>query len=68
MRLLIKNGRFLNPATNTDEITDLLIEDNVVLRNEKENNELAHQEIDATDYFVMTVLIDVHFHLIEPGF
>jgi dihydroorotase len=44
MRLLIKNGRFLNPATNTD------------------------QEIDATDYWVMPGLIDVHVHLREPGF
>ena len=36
MKILIKGGRVLNPATNMDEIADVLVEDNKVVAIEKE--------------------------------
>lgn len=68
MRILIKNGRLLNPATNTDQVTDILIEDGKVIKIAKKINALADQEIDATNYWVTPGFIDVHVHLREPGF
>ena len=68
MSLLIKNGRLLNPATNTDAIKDILIEDTTILAignsiNEKE----ADKVIDAKECYVMPGLIDLHVHLRDPG-
>ena len=36
MKILVKNGRVLNPATNLDEIADVLVEDSKVVAIEKE--------------------------------
>ena len=36
MKILINNGRVLNPATSMDEIADVLVEDNKVVAIEKE--------------------------------
>ena len=30
MRMLIKNGRVIDPASNTDDIWDILVEDGVI--------------------------------------
>ena len=30
MRMLIKNGRVIDPASNTDDIRDILVEDGVI--------------------------------------
>ena len=30
MRMLIKNGRVIDPASNTDDIRDILVEDGVM--------------------------------------
>lgn len=30
MRMLIKNGRVIDPASNTDDIRDILVEDGVL--------------------------------------
>lgn len=68
MRILIKNGRLLNPATGTDTITDILVENNKVIKIADKINELADQEIEAEGYWVTPGLIDVHVHLREPGF
>jgi len=71
VNLIIKNGRVIDPSTNRDEITD------VVIRNGKieslgvttlSESELAHFDlIDATDKWVVPGLIDIHVHFREPG-
>lgn len=67
MKLLIKNGRILNPATNMDEIADLLIEDGKVKAIAKELETEADKVIDATEKFVMPGFIDLHVHFRDPG-
>ena len=67
MSVLIKNGRVLNPATNTDDILDVLVEDGVVTKLEKEIEAEAERVIDATGCYVMPGFIDLHVHLRDPG-
>lgn len=67
MKVLIKNGRVINPATSMDEIADLMIENDKVVAIEKEITEGADKVIDATDKFVMPGFIDLHVHFRDPG-
>ena len=67
MKILVKNGRVLNPATNMDEIADVLIEDSKVVAIEKEIDVEADKVIDATGNFVMPGFIDLHVHFRDPG-
>lgn len=68
--LLIKSGRVIDAATNTDEVLDVFIRDGKIetvgsqLQVEAENS----QTIDATGCFVMPGFIDLHVHLRDPGF
>ncbi len=69
MKLLIKNGRILDPSVNRDEIGDLLAEDGVI---RKVGGQIADEAdcsevIDATGCFVMPGLVDLHVHLRDPG-
>ena len=66
MKILVKNGRVLNPATNMDEIADVLIEDSKVVAIEKEIDVEADKVIDATGNFVMPGFIDLHVHFRDP--
>ena len=67
MKILIKNGRVVDPSQNLDKVCDLLVEDGKV---KAIGNDLACEgaEIfDATDKVVMPGIIDMHTHLREPG-
>lgn len=68
MTILIKNGRVIDPATDTDEIMDLFIRDGRIAKREKNCEEAADQTVDAAGCFVMPGLIDLHVHLRDPGF
>lgn len=68
MRLLIKNGRVLDPANNRDGKYDILVENDLISRVASEINEEADRVIDAKNCYVMPGLIDLHVHLREPGF
>ena len=67
MKILIKNGRVLNPATGTDEMLDVLVEDGIVKKMEKQIREEAERIIDAKGCYVMPGFIDLHVHLRDPG-
>lgn len=71
MKIWIKNGRVLNPATKTDEILDILTEDSYIKQIGKElssdQTADADQIIDASGCYVMPGLIDMHVHLRDPG-
>lgn len=68
MKLLIKNGRVIDPATKTDAVSDVLIEDGRIAVVEKSIKEKADKTIDAKGCFVMPGFIDLHVHLRDPGF
>lgn len=67
--ILIKNGRLVNPATNTDEVMDVAIENGKILKVEKGIEENGFEKvIDAAGKIVAPGLIDVHVHFRDPGF
>ena len=68
MTILIKNGRVIDPATKTDEVLDILIQDERIVKREKNSKEKADRIIDAKGCFVMPGFIDLHVHLRDPGF
>ncbi len=69
MRILIKSGRVIDPANDTDKVSDLLIEGGKVARIDQNISISPDTEvIDATGQFVVPGLVDMHTHLREPGF
>lgn len=68
MTILIKGGRLLDPATDTDEVLDLYIEDGMIVKREKNCKTRADRVVDARGKYVMPGLIDMHVHLRDPGF
>ena len=67
MSLMIKGGRVLDPATKTDQIADIYIEDGVVKKIGTKLKEKADETVDASGKYVMPGFIDLHVHLREPG-
>lgn len=68
MTILIKNGQVINPATQMDEIADVLVENGTVTKIAKGIKVKADQEINAKGCYVMPGFIDLHVHLRDPGF
>lgn len=68
MTILIKNGRVINPATDMDEVADVLVENRKVAKIGKNIRRKADRVIDAKGCFVMPGFIDLHVHLRDPGF
>ncbi|HVJ27694.1 MAG TPA: dihydroorotase [Vicinamibacterales bacterium] len=67
-RLIVKGGRVVDPATGTDGMFDVLIEDGVIRRVGKD------LPVDGAEIYevprgavVAPGLIDIHVHLREPG-
>ena len=67
MKILIKGGRVINPATGMDEIADVLVEDEKVTEIAKEIDDNADCTINAEGCFVMPGFIDLHVHFRDPG-
>ncbi len=68
MKLLIKNGTVVDPSTDTVEKKDVLIEDGIVTKLDKEIKSNADTVVDAKDCYVMPGFVDLHVHLRDPGF
>ncbi|MBO4702497.1 MAG: dihydroorotase [Lachnospiraceae bacterium] len=72
--MIIKNGRIIDPANQTDAIGDIFVKDgiitNVIIKeNVSDNADISDEEIiDATGLVVMPGFIDVHSHFRDPGF
>src|ERR1700683_4028399 len=65
--LLIKNGRVLDPSSNTDATLDILVDGPRILRLGPDLT-ASHVEIfDAAGMIVAPGFIDLHCHLREPG-
>ncbi len=67
MSILIKGGRVLNPATQLDEIMDVLVEDDKITEVSENIEVQAHCVINGTGLLVMPGLIDLHVHFRDPG-
>lgn len=68
MKILIKNGRLLNPATGTDSILSILTDESLIRKISASIDDAeADQIIDASGCYVMPGLIDMHVHLRDPG-
>jgi len=67
MRLLIKNGRVLDPTLGLDLIADVYIVDGKIEGVEENISASADRIIDAQGLWVLPGLVDIHVHLREPG-
>ncbi len=68
MKILIQNGQVIDPASQTNEVMDILIENGIVSKMEKNITDKADTIINAEGNWVTPGLIDVHVHLREPGY
>lgn len=67
-RLIIKNGRVIDPSANTDEVCDVAIEDGFIKEIGPKLIAADAEEFDASGQIVAPGFIDIHVHLREPGF
>jgi dihydroorotase len=68
LKIVIKNGRLVDPASKTDELLDVLIENETITDIAKKIP--ARDDcsvIDAAGCLVLPGLIDMHVHFREPG-
>lgn len=67
MKTLLKNGTVIDYASNFQGITDILIQDEKIIKIDKNIEEATDKIIDCTGLFIMPGMIDMHCHLREPG-
>lgn len=67
MKLLIKGGRIIDPASGLDAETDLLVEDQLVAHIGSDLDPSDAETFDARGMIVAPGFIDLHVHLREPG-
>jgi dihydroorotase len=68
MSIVIKNGRVIDPASQTDRVADVLIVDGRVAGVAPNLSSPKAEVFDATGMIVAPGFIDMHVHLREPGF
>ena len=70
MKILIKNGRLIDPAFDRDEKVDIIVDDGRVAKIDREIPKPGDdaQVIDAAGLVIAPGLIDMHAHLREPGY
>ncbi|UCE21850.1 MAG: dihydroorotase [Candidatus Aminicenantes bacterium] len=67
MKLLIKNGRVVDPASRTDKKLDVLIDKGKIIDIKPKISAGGAKSIDASGMIVAPGFIDMHVHLREPG-
>lgn len=67
MNILLKSGTVVDYASKTNEILDILIENDTIKKIAKTISVQADRVIDCTGYIIMPGMIDMHCHLREPG-
>src|ERR1700690_1019849 len=68
MPIVIRNGRVIDPSSNTDRVADVLIVDGRVAGVAPNLSSPKALVFDATGMIVAPGFIDMHVHLREPGF
>lgn len=67
-KLIIRNGRVMDPAGGVDAILDIAIEDGRIAAIEQNIDAAGVTELDASGLIAAPGFIDMHVHLREPGF
>lgn len=67
-KLILRNGRVIDPASRHDDVADLLIHDTAIAAVGRDLDVAGAEEFDATGLIVAPGFIDMHVHLREPGF
>jgi dihydroorotase len=67
-RLVVKNGRVMDPARNLDCVCDVAIQDGVIYDIAENISAIGAEVFDASGLVVAPGFIDMHVHLREPGF
>ena len=67
MKLLLKNGRVIDPASGMDAIADVLVEDGKIAAVGEKLLVADAESVDCTGKVVAPGLIDMHVHLRDPG-
>jgi dihydroorotase len=68
MRILIQNGRIIDPASGTDRVADLLISEGRIAGMGEHLIAGGAEVFDAAGMVVAPGFLDMHVHLREPGF
>ncbi|NNE44893.1 MAG: dihydroorotase [Gemmatimonadetes bacterium] len=68
MKILIKGGRVIDPATGTDDVRDVLVEDGVIVAVDRNIEADDARTVDASGLAVAPGLVDMHVHFREPGY
>src|SRR5713226_9302382 len=69
MKLLLKNGHIIDPATNQDELADIFIVDGIIEKiGTKVGTRGTTEVFDLDSRIVAPGFIDMHVHAREPGF
>jgi dihydroorotase len=63
----IRNGRIIDPSSNTDFVGDLLVRDGTIQAVGAGPDAKDAETIDATGLIVAPGLVDLHCHLRDPG-
>jgi len=67
VKLLIKSGRIVDPASKIDGIFDILIEKGKIVDIKSKIGKQSAESINASNLVVSPGFIDMHVHLREPG-
>jgi dihydroorotase len=67
-KLVIKNGRVVDPSQDLDRVCDLAIEHGVIQQIGDAIPATGAEQFDASGLIVAPGFIDMHVHLREPGF
>lgn len=68
MKLLIKSGHIVNSDDNMcNGVYDILVEDGIITKIDKDIEESECQVYDAAGRYVMPGFVDLHVHFREPG-
>ncbi|WP_242257601.1 dihydroorotase [Streptococcus thoraltensis] len=65
--ILIKNGRLIDPKSDFDGVTDILIDGQKIIKIAKDIQVDGAKVIDASSKIVAPGLVDIHVHFREPG-
>lgn len=68
MKLLIRGGRVVDPASQHDGVADVLLENGIIVGVERNLSVDDARIVDARGLVVAPGLVDMHVHFREPGF